>query len=73
MVPKYILAYKSHPGESYPWYDNTNNEFIQSIGNLLRIASTNSISYRKRQVCLTAAHQLLRLCKFDDNLIIREE
>ena len=72
MVPKYKLVYTRYPDKEYPWYD-CQIPLVQSIGKLLQIASTNSVSFKKRQVCLTAAHQLLRLCKFDDNLIIREE
>ena len=62
MVAKYKLVYVNVP---FDW-ENHPNEDVQLIGNLLQIASTN----RKRNVCLQAAHRILRLGNYTQSLCI---
>ena len=70
MVAKYKLAYVQDPNVPFDW-ENHPNEDIKLIGNLLQIASTNSVSYRKRNVCLQAARRILRMGNYTQNLCIR--
>ena len=69
MVAKYKLVYVQDPNIPFDW-ENHPNEDVQLIGNLLQIASTNSVSYRKRSVCLRAAHRILRLGNYTQSLRI---
>ena len=69
MVAKYKLVYVRDPNTPFDW-ENHPNEDVQLIGNLLQIASTNSVSYRKRNVCLQAAHRILRLGNYTQSLCI---
>lgn len=69
MVSKYKLVYAQDPNVDYDW-ENHHNEDILIVGNLLRIASTNSVSYHKREICLQAARRILRLGNYTQNLRI---
>ena len=60
-----VAKYKRDPNTPLDWEDHP-NEDVQLIGNLLQIASTS----RKRNACLQAAHRILRLGNYTQNLCI---
>lgn len=72
MVTKYKLVYARHPKVDYDW-ENHHNEDVLIIGNLLRIVSTNSVSYYKREICLQAARRILYLGNYEQFLSIKKE